>query len=294
MSESSPGPIMEQPTSETRAASQKDKSCTIGFIGNCQAELIHKAFSRIARANEIRSFYHFFDVPEAERAQGAADLAQCDILLVQDVKNFEDYDLKDAIPARVMTIRFPVIWFAAPWPYDDFNGLRDNHARSLDDPSVHTTTYYDGALGKLRKLVPDPEARLVAFKALDVPGLVKPERILDFEARRLEGLDERFQMTIGKTILDGFRREQLFYTVNRPCGALLTMLLQYVLGLLQLDLTLPPMPELDELKSIQSPVHPKIAEALGMTWVTPDRIYQVRDKQLDFDAYVRAYIARYS
>ena len=167
--------------------------------------LLHRAFSRVVPATEIHSFYHFFDVPEGDRAQAAAELAQCDDLLVQDVKNFEDYDLKDAIPAGVNIIRFPVIWFAAPWPYDDFNGLRDAHARSLDDPSVHTTTYYDGALGKLRKLVPDPQARLEAYRALDVPGLVRPERILDFKSRRLEGLDARFGMGIGKFILDGFR-----------------------------------------------------------------------------------------
>jgi hypothetical protein len=280
--------------SDRTGAVQKDAHRTIGFIGNCQTELLHRAFSRVVPAGEIRSFYHFFDVPEAERAAGAEALAQCDDLLVQDVKNFEDYDLKEAIPAGANIIRCPVIWFAAPWPYDDFNGLRDNHARGLDDPSLHTTTYYDGALGKLRKLVPDPEARLAAYRVLDVPGLVRPERILDFETRRLEGLDARFGTTIGKVILDGFRREQLFYTVNRPCGSLLAMLLDYVLAGLKIDLALPPMPELDEFRSIQAPVHPRIAEALGMTWVDEGRTYQVRDEVMNWEAYVRAYIARYS
>ncbi len=279
--------------SDRPGGSQRDRQRTIGFIGNCQTELLHRAFSRVAPAG-ITSFYHFFDVPEADRATAAAQLAQCDDLLVQDVKNFEDYTLREAIPASANIIRFPVIWFAAPWPYDDFNGLRDAHARGLDDPSVHTTTYYDGALGKLRKLVPDPQARFEAYLRLDVPGLVAPHRILDFEARRLEALDARFGTAIGKTILDGFRESQLFYTVNRPCGSLLAMLLDYVLAASKIDAASQPMPELDELQTIQSPVHPKIAEALGMTWVTPDRTYQVHGKVMDFETYVHAYIARYN
>jgi hypothetical protein len=293
---------MDQSSSRTNEASsavrpvaaQKDGRRTIGFIGNCQAELLHRAFSRVVSGEEIRSFYHFFDVPEADRAAAAEELAQCDDLLVQDVKNFEDYALRDAIPASTNIMRFPVIWFAAPWPYDDFNGLRDAHARSQDDPSLRTTTYYDGALGKLRKLVPDPQARLEAYRRLDVPGLVRPERILDFEARRLEALDARFGTLIGKTILDGFRESQLFYTVNRPCGSLLSMLLDYVLAASKIDVVRQPMPELDELQVIQSPVHPKIAAALGMTWVTADRTYQVHGQVMDFETYVRAYIARYS
>lgn len=280
--------------SDRSDGSRKDGRRSVGFIGNCQTELLHRAFTRVAPAGEIRSFYHFFDVPEAGRAAAAEEVAQCDDLLVQDVKNFEDYTLRDAIPASANIIRFPVIWFAAPWPYDDFNGLRDAHARSLDDPSVHTTTYYDGTLGKLRKLVADPQARFEAYRQLDVSGLVRPERILDFEARRLEALDARFGTAIGKTILDGFRKSQLFYTVNRPCGSLLSMLLDYVLGALKIDVAPKPMPELDELQVIQSPVHPKIAEALGMTWVTADRTYQVHGQVMDFETYVRAYIARYT
>jgi hypothetical protein len=266
----------------------------IGFIGNCQTELLHRGFQHVVPAGEIRSFYHFYDVADEDRTAAAAELAQCDELLVQDIQNFEHYTLRDCIPRRTNVIRFPFLWFAAPWPYDDFNGLRDNHARGQDDPSRHTTTYYDGALGKLRKLVPDPRARFEAYRQLDVPALVRPDRILDFETRRLEGVDARFGMTIGRRILEAFRHQQLFYTVNRPCGSLLLMLLDYILVTLNLGRASSALPVLDELRSIQAPIHPKVATALGMSWADESRVYQVHDRPMNWETYVRDYIERYS
>jgi len=260
---------------------------TIGFIGNCQTELLHRAFASIVPADQVRSFYHFFDIADDAREQARAELALCDDLLVQDIKNFEGYGLRNEILPRTNIILFPFLYFAALWPYDDFNGLRDNHARAQDDPALHTVIYYDGVLGKLRKLGGDADARITAYRALDVKGLVAPERILDFEMRRLEGMDARFKMDIGAFILAEFRQQKLFYTVNRPCGLLLEKLLAFIIDALKLDLVLPAMPQLDELGATEVPVHPKIAEQLGMTWL--DEKAEAR-----WEAHMRAYIARYS
>ena len=62
----------------------------------------------------------------------------------------------------------------------------------------------------------------------------------DFETRRLELLDERFGFEIGRHILDGFRKTRLFYTVNRPCGAVLALVLNYIFKALDLDQTAAP------------------------------------------------------
>jgi hypothetical protein len=267
---------------------------TIGFVGNCQADLLQRLFQRATDGRPFRNFYHFYELDEAEQPKARADLAQCDVLFVQDIKNCEDYPLRDAIRAETRVLPFPFLWFAAPWPYDDFNGLRDGHARSQDDPALHTVTYYDGALGRLRKLVPDPEARVAAYRALDLSGLIKPERILDFEARRFEAQDQRYGHAIGRYILERFRDQPLFNTVNRPNGELLVMLFEQMLNALDIKLALPPLPELDELAVVQVPVHPKIGKALGVRWATDDRLYNFDGERLNWEAYVRAYIARYS
>jgi hypothetical protein len=266
----------------------------VGFIGNCQAELLWRAFQSLTLSENIRSFYYFCNIPAEERTRAASDLAECDDLLVQDIQDFDQFPLQDVIPQATHVMRFPFLRFAAPWPYDDFNGMRDAAARSQDDPSLHTVTYYDGLLGRLRRAFPDPEARFAVYKGLHVEGAVRPERILDFEARRLGALDERFCVDIGAFIMKHFRRQQLFHTVNRPCHALLEKLLHHVLALLALPAGTGPLPDIDELRSIEVPIHPKVAERLDMTWVKSDQLYCVYGQAMDWETYVRYYISRYS
>jgi hypothetical protein len=265
----------------------------IGFVGNCQAELLHKAFREMAPASDFETFYHFFDMPEAARRSASAELAGCDELLMQDIQDLEDHPLHAAIPASTKIVRFPVLRFASPWPYDDFNGLRDTAARAQDDPQRRTTTYYDGVLGRLRRLVPQPQARFEAYKALDMKGIIDPLRVHDFEARRLEALDERFGCAIGRHILDGFRRTRLFHTVNRPSGALVAMVLDHMLKELRLDLPIPPDEALDELRSIQVPVHPLVACRLSIEWADETTLYENEGSSTTWEGFVRGYIERY-
>jgi hypothetical protein len=266
---------------------------TVGFVGNCQARVLQKAFQRAAGAAGVASFYHFFDVPESERRSARADLADCDVVLMQDIQDLDSYPVREAIPRRADIVAFPFLRFASPWPYDDFNGLRDAAARAQDDPAHHTTTYYDGFLGRLRRLTPQPRARLEAYRSAALAGMIDPLRVHEFETRRLEALDARFGCAIGRFILDNFRHQQLFYTVNRPCGALLAMVLDHIFAALDLDL--PPARDegLDELRAIEVPVHPSVARRLGIAWADETRLYNVEGRRTDWEGFVRGYIRRY-
>jgi len=269
----------------------------VGFVGNCQIELLQKVFHRTAQNRKIGSFYHFFDIsaPMLERAR--QELETCDILFLQDIQDVEQYPLHESIPQHVPIIRIPFLRFAAPWPYDDFNGLRDHAARALDDPALHTTTYYDGMLSRLRRQVPDPRQRLNIYRNLDVADAIDPARVLDFETRRLEAVDERFGLSVGRLTLSQFRSRQLFYTVNRPCGALLKLLMDYIANSIDLDLNGMPVSqielELDELRSIQVPIHPMVARRLEISWATESSLYEVNGQRLTWEDHVRQYIKRY-
>lgn len=266
---------------------------TIGFVGNCQAQVLQKAFRRATSASHLASFYHFYDVPEAARGAARADLADCDILLMQDIQDLESYPLRDSIPAGARIVQFPFLRFASPWPYDDFNGMRDTIARAQDDPASHTTTYYDGVLGRLRRSTSEPQARFEAYELAQASGMIDPLRVHDFEARRLEALDARFGCAIGRFILARFRTTQLFYTVNRPCGALLAMVLDYIFKALALDPRPATDEELDALRAIETPVHPFVARRLAIEWAAPTRLYNVDGGKTDWEGFVRGYIARY-
>jgi hypothetical protein len=271
---------------------RRERRRVVGFVGNCQAELLSKVFRAMVPVAEFNVFYHFFDVPADAQESCLSDLRSCDDLLLQGIQDIEDYPLHGAMDTRTRVHSFPFLRFASLWPYDDFNGLRDTVARAQDVPELHTTTYYDGALGRLRQRVPDSESRLAAYRLLDVKGIVDPIKVHDFEARRLEGLDQRYGCAIGQLILDGFCETRLFYTVNRPCGALLAKVLQYILETLRLDLG--PLREhpLDELRAIQVPVHPLVAQRLGVRWADDTTRYG-DGPSIAWEEFVRAYIARY-
>ena len=260
---------------------------TIGFVGNCQAELLSRALAKAARG--LRVLYQFYDVQGEE----AVDVARrSDILILQDIHDVEDWARRAAIPPTARVVRIPFLRFAAPWPYDDFNGLRDAHARAQDDAALHTVTYYDSVLARLRRSVPDPAARLDAFLRLDLPQLLDPLRVLDFEARRLTAMDEAYGIAIGAHVIQHFRDRQLFYTVNRPGAHLLRMVLALIARDAGLELESDGV-DLDELRSIECPVHPRVAECLGLVWATPDRRYARNGSAYTFEEHARDYIARY-
>lgn len=276
-----------------RTNDRRLSALVVGFVGNCQAELLCKAFRRAVAGSRITAFYHFFDIAGPSLADAHADTAACDVLLLQDIQDVERYPLRGSISNRTKIISFPFLRFAAPWPYDDFNGIRDSFARSQDDPALHTTTYYDGMLGRLRRRVPDPRQRVAAYRRLEVEGAVDPGRVLDFEMRRLEALDERFGVVIGRFILSEFRTKQLFYTVNRPSGVVLAMVMDYILHAMGIELDGSFIQDLDELRSLQVPIHPLVARRLGIEWADHATLYDMNGDLITWEDYVRRYVERY-
>jgi hypothetical protein len=47
------------------------------------------------------------------------------------------------------------------------------------------------------------------------------------------------------------------------------------------------------LRRLQVPVHPKVAQALGVTWATESTKYLYSGEQITWETYVRRYIEHY-
>jgi hypothetical protein len=263
------------------------------IVGNCQAGLVADAFHRdddLARKYRLR--HHYMELQPNLHAQGLRELAACDVLLVQDIREWADYPLRDAVPASVPVIFFPCLRFSSPWPFDAFNGPDDKLARLRDYPN-YEFTYFDGLLGRLRQQIPDPAARFEAYRSLDIPGVIDCRRLHRIEEQRLVKMDEKFGFGIGAHVLENFRRRPVFHTIGHPHGELMAMLLQHIAGALGLAARARRRPSLNNLDNLQIPVHPAVAEKLEMRWANASTTYAYRGERVTWETYVRRYIAHY-
>lgn len=265
----------------------------IVIFGNCQGNLLaealryHSGFSRYFSVK-----HHYMELPANLHEQGRRDLEECDLLLVQDIREWEQYPLRDHVRSDLPTLRYPCVRFASPWPFDAFNGPDDKLARNRDFPNFEFT-YFDGLLARLRKEIPDPERRFNTYRTLEIERIIDFNRLHQFEQTRLEEMDRKFKAGIGAYILENFRKQQTFYTTAHPNGRIIRMLVRQVSKELGLSLRLWLPGSSDSLRRLQVPIHPKVAEALGIGWAGAGRKYLVRGQLVTWEDYFRKYISYY-
>lgn len=263
------------------------------IVGNCQAQTVHEALARSGEFDDrLDVKYHFVALQQNLHEAGRAELEGSDVLLVQDIRDWENYPLRRYIQDGVRIIKFPLLHFASLWPFDHYNGPSDKEAYEREWPNL-TFLYHDGLLARLRKEIPDREQRLLAYRTLSVDGIINFTRLHDFEKRRLTAMDKQFGCNVGQFILGNFQRRRLFYTTNHPNGQIIGMLMQYLLRKLGMDQGYRPNSTLDHLRRLQVPVHPKVAQALGVTWATENTKYLYGGEQITWETYVRRYIDHY-
>ncbi|GAU82920.1 hypothetical protein BIWAKO_02843 [Bosea sp. BIWAKO-01] len=263
------------------------------ILGNCQAQILarclgtHRGFSK-----RFRIRHHGLELPPNLLEQSRRDLESTDVLLIQDIKEWEQYPLRDYVPPQAQILRYPCVRFASLWPFDAFNGPDDRLAAAKDYPNFEFT-YFDGLLARLRRDIPDHEERFRVYRTLAISGIIDPTRLHGFEERRLLAMDKRFDIGLGAFVLENFRKRRLFHTTAHPNGRLLNMLLAYLERELGTRCTYWSTLRLDTLRDLQVPVHPIVAEKLAVTWADASTRYRYRGRTVTWDEYFRKYIAYY-
>jgi hypothetical protein len=266
----------------------------IVMIGNCQMETLRLGFSRVESLD--RRFvvkYHFVQIPQNLHEFAIRDLECCDIVLAQDIRLWDEFPLRDAIRPGADTLRVPLVRFASLWPFDGWNGPSDRAAIAREAPNL-TFPYLDGLLGRLRREIPDREARFRAYRTLDLPRLVNYRRLHALEEQRLAAMDRQFGVAIGAYILENFRRRRILHTTVRPNWQVFGLLLQCVARMVgaRERVTLPRSADA-LLRNPQVPVHPVVARDLGVAWADERTRYLDRGGEVTWETYVRRYIAHY-
>jgi hypothetical protein len=266
----------------------------IVIIGNCQSETLRQGFSRIeALCRRFEAKYHFVQLPKNLHEFAARDLERCDILLVQDIRLWDEFPLRDCVRPGAEIIRFPALRFASLWPFDTWNGPGDREAHDREAPNL-TFPYLDGLLGRLRKEIPDREARFQAYHSLEWPGVVNYRRLHQTEMRRLSNLDKQFGIAIGAFVLDNFQTKRVFHTTVRPNWQAFSLLMQYVAKCVGVTDPVALTEGYDVLlRNPQVPVHPKVAADLGIGWADERTRYLSRGREVTWETYIRSYIEHY-
>ena len=264
------------------------------IIGNCQSETLRQGFARIEPLNRMFDVkYHFIQLPKNLHEFAARDLETCDIVLIQDIRLWDEFPLRDRMRPGADAVRFPLVRFASPWPFDAWNGPGDKEAHDREAPNL-TFPYLDGLLGRLRREIPDREERFEAYRSLELPGIVNYRRLHELEIRRLGGMDRKFEFAIGAFILENFQTRRIFHTTVRPNWQVFSLLMQSVAK--SVGVTAPIA--LDEtydtsLRNPQIPVHPKVARDLGVRWADEGTRYLIRGLDVTWESYIRSYIEHY-
>jgi hypothetical protein len=270
----------------------------IVMIGNCQSETLRQGFTRIEALNRLFDVkYHFVQLPPNLHEFAARDLESCDILLVQDIRLWDEFPLRDCVRPGAEVFRFPVVRFASLWPFDAWNGPGDRAAHDREAPNL-TFPYLDGLLGRLRTEIPDREARFRAYRSLEwpatLPGVINYRRLHQIEIRRLAGLDKQYGFSIGSFILENFRNRRVFHTTVRPNWEVFSLMMQFVARLVGTAVPISLTEDIDvQLRNPQVPVHPKVARDLGVKWADESTTYLYHGRQVTWESYCRSYIAHY-
>lgn len=273
-----------------RAAKARRK---VVIVGNCQSETLRQGLANNDAFAGFEVKYHFVQLPRNLYEFAARDLETCDVLLIQDIRLWDEFPLREAVPPGADRARFPLVRFSSLWPFDAWNGPGDKEAHEREAPNL-TFPYLDGLLGRLRREIPDPERRFQAYRSLDIPGVVNYARLHKLEEKRLIGLDRQFGVAIGGYILENFQNRRVFHTTVRPDWQVFSLLLQFVGGLLGVKeaISLPKTADL-LLRNPQVPVHPKVARDLGVRWIDDNTRYLDHGIAVSWEDYIRRYIAHY-
>ena len=246
---------------------------------NCQGEHLVNALqasAEFARAYDLRVYLNY-----ARQEIPQADLACCSLFLYQHLGPewgpLSSQALLSRLPAQCPSLCIPNIFFRAYWPLwsgrpgFDYRDLYLDYLLDMGLPRrdiLHL--YLNTSLSKKYAL----DALLAETIAIErVREAHTPVKYLDL-------------------ILERYRSERLLFTINHPGPELLAHAAQGILRELGIPCPDPmPLPQLEPYyASFEQPIHPQVAERLGLSFITPDTVYTIYGRPMTFSQYACAYV----
>lgn len=280
---------------------KRAKQRTLIVYGNCQAQAVTAVLEKdpiaasLFRVVYVQSFDHPVDsTPDIT----AEELRSCALLLEQHDRRAFPY--RDGLPQDATIIKFPSVDLNVLWPFNSVNPY------SVSEPPVFPFGRFpygdrvvlnclDGGMSK--------EAALDYY--LTAWDQYKPDlrRLTELEVARIKARDARCDVKMGEFVLQTYKTQRPFWTVNHPTSALLSELIERivqaagaldpVLSDIDVERTMETyFPLRGPLGIVNVPIHPKVAEFLELSWYDYNEPIQNFDlTRYSYEEYFRAFIA---
>lgn len=246
---------------------------------NCQGEPLAEFLGRIpaiAERYEIRLVINYVRQPLPEKLLGSCSLF-LHHYLAPTWKELSTEHVLSKLPPSARSLCFPSMFLNAYWPFWKPKAAWEYPDHLLD--------------GLLDKGLPSKEIKRIYCHTNVVPAHDLREIVEEsLERERLK--EQHTPIHHVDEVLARYRQEMLFNTVNHPGHAMLCWLGRRILE--ELGLPEPEesvealMPELHP--EYRQPVHPLVAEELGLSFAGWETKYPVYGRELTFEEYVVEYL----
>jgi hypothetical protein len=277
----------------TPAAALQGAREPIVFIGNCIGETVVQG---LAATPAVTKHFTPFAVPLHLKQLGDPDVVQAvsdaRFVFIQGLALRHMDHIQTLVKSHCQIVNVPDFVLYSVWPFDGHNGYRDPAVTAtLPQAAAHQ---HDGALARLREIEPDKGKRLRRYRDLDFDLASRIDRVIETQNRFLVDMDKGNDAQMGRFIARHFRDRPLFYNCTHPSEILFQELCEFCWTKLDLRGPPPRIPGLDAWRGWRVPVHPRIAERVGLTWANERTRYAYGTLgSVTWDEWARHYIETY-
>lgn len=267
----------------SRAAQPREKTLIVS--GDVQAEALAGLLRGIPR---VAARFEIVYAGSADKAAlSSKGLAACAVLYEQQGSAGPAVAAK--LPQDCLHVTFPALQLDLLWPFNCVNPYND------PEPEFRFGRFPYGdsfVLNCVDRDVPPHDIMRHCLSAEWNASWPDLDQLQQRESTRLLALDKANTVKVGSYVLNHFRTERLFWSVNNPTNRLLEELLFGVLHacfgsmILRSSADLGGIAAREIFGTLGVPIHRTVAKHFGLTWYDPRERYNYFDSaQLSYDQY---------
>jgi hypothetical protein len=262
---------------------------TVIVAGNCQASFLHRALTESPELNDEYRLVYFRNFRKGDQdILAIEDLEACALLIEQIAHKQPELPNKDRLPADCRVVKFPILWMNSLWP----TRMKDPRNVPTEQHPAGPYPYGDKLVLQLLDKGLTPEQVAERYLETDINEVVDIGRFHEINVLKAQSLDERADVRLGGFVYDNHAATRLFVTHNHPTMPMLRHIADSIFEAIGIR-----APESDlvaasgGMQHIHMPVHPQVAEALGLEWYDPELEYRYHDQKYRIAEFMRRYAA---